>query len=735
METWQSLEDKVRWIAEIKWATPCAAEDIAGVRIDAVCKISNEEWVVIEISKENNLRKLREDLAKMMTVKHALWARQIFARCFFVTSSDENPSLRESAESNGVRYFTDREFEATFIGGSRYVHERLLRPFGSAVKIDSGEIDDAPYVPISYVDSSGEWTVERISEELQNGHKFVLLGEFGSGKSRCTMQTFYALTSNAHNPPPLAIDLRDAWGKQTFNSIIREHLEDLGLADISDQMLRSITRGHSPILLDGFDELGTQSWSTAPEKMAEIRAAATKGVREVVTKSQKCGLLISGRDHYFSSDDEMLRLLGLPESTTILRCPEQFTVAQARRYLDGINDKLELPQWLPRKPLICQLVASLPTDDVTRLAASSTGEVDFFEKSLDVICERETRISPIIDGASLRTLLIRLALHTKETNDIQNRLSPDDVNTQFKVVTGVFPGAESSVLLQKLPYLGRFEAESADRVFIDDYVREGLAGIGMHMLASRMLSFETAEDWRKPLGAFGLRVWAECMEFGSALAFARQEASHGRYQAACDFVAASLAGDSDQIDYDGLSLVDAFMSQALLVDKKISNLSLSEVYIETAYVDGIEWDNVHIGNSYIDAIYGVASYADLPGIFREGLIVGRFDSVGMNTSAISTLDLTDSQKTLLSIVQKLFFQRGSGRKEGALFRGTAQYWDPAAATAVLKIMLKEDIVTISQGDEGKIYVPNRKHTRRMGEIRSQRKGSTDPLWLAVSPPK
>lgn len=696
--------------------------------------MSSAEYVLIEISTHTDLAKIREDINKLSGARNYLFSQNVFPRCYFVTSAAPLSSARTTAEQANIAYRTFDEFESEHLGGNRYKKERSLRRFGSAVQVDDGlATDEAPYIPITYFDNATPWTVENIADALTRGEKIVLVGEFGAGKSRCAMETFSLLAEREAVGAPIAVNLRDAWGKNTSNSILREHLEDLGLATYADSLIRSMSRGKNPIILDGFDELGSQAWGTNPERMREIRAAATRGVRDIAEKFPSSGMLISGRDHYFSSRDEMLRCLGLPAAnTTVLTCPSDFTEEQATEYLQrAAHFSLKLPPWMPRKPLICQLIASFSREDVQSLLSEAGGEVDFFTQSLGLVCERETRIAPIIDPQALEQLLIRLALVTKSAGGDAVELTPADISREFKNVTGTYPGEESAVLLQKIPYLGRFQPDNPNRIFVDEYVREGLAGLGVRQMTVHELQWNENVDWQRPLGSFGLRVCGHDLSVSAAVAFARRQLSIDHYQVAADIVAALLTSDEEELDFASLSLTSAHFSELALIDKSISRLAISGSMVDNLIVDNFESSDFYVGDTLIERASGIPDKDSHPSWINDDVQVSVYAS-GMNSAAISSLGLTDPQKTLLSIIQKLFGQRGSGRKESALLRGTSRYWDQAAAEKMLRTMEREGVVSRANGKSETIYVPNREFTRRMMSIRSELRASKDPLWLLAS---
>ena len=184
MSSWQDLERQIRELAEVVWCAKAVPETVNGVKCDCVVKQRPDYWVLVEISKEHSLEKLRTDLAKFAAIRPYLFSQNIYAECHFVTS-DHFPSLYETAKGQNVNVHSPKEFFSKYLGSSQYLHERVNRPFGSAVDPDSGETDRTRYVPISYNSNDGtSWSTNDIAEGLTNGKKVVLLGEFGSGKSR-----------------------------------------------------------------------------------------------------------------------------------------------------------------------------------------------------------------------------------------------------------------------------------------------------------------------------------------------------------------------------------------------------------------------------------------------------------------------------------------------------------------------------------------------------------------------
>ena len=86
---------------------------------------------------------------------------------------------------------------------------------------------------------------------------------------------------------------------------------------------------------------------------------------------------------------------------------------------------------------------------------------------------------------------------------------------------------------------------------------------------------------------------------------------------------------------------------------------------------------------------------------------------------------------MTTIIKKTFFQKGAGRKEEALLRGFGQSASKKLSDKILKILMREDILTTSPGKEGTIYVPNRSQAGRMGKMLQELRSSEDAIWKEV----
>lgn len=734
------LEIVVRRIASIIWGGDANPMEYAGVRVDAVIKLKPDHWICIEITKSETLEKLRTDLAKFSVVRASAFTENRYVECFFITEEEPPPSLRVTGQASHVTVLSLKELQAMVFDFDKYYFQRLTRRFGSAVDPVTGELDTRKFIPVGYRDEeTGEaYTVEDLAERLKRGKKIVLLGNYGTGKSRCIKELFTVLGAQAHpkDPYPVSIDLRDNWGVKRGAEMVRRHFDDLGFSDMADGLLKAKHTGSIIFLLDGFDEIGSQAWSDDPTKLEEIRRKSLEGVADLFA-NWKGGKIISGREHYFNSDNEMLRALGLNrQDLIVVRCMDEFSVSEMRAYLDAIKPNLKLPQWLPRRPLVCQIVGNL--DDVALEALNNdvSGEVEFWGYLIKSICEREALIkSGALEASTIKSVLVRLARATRVKSGNIGPISVAEVTEAFQQVTGASPGDESVAMLLRLPAFGRVGAETQDRQFVDLYILDGLRAEDVIAIAHDDTQFLEVRDsiWKNGLERVGTAiVGQDALSRYDKTGYVRcmRTASDGtNKQLGADTFGSLLSAGALPSDLGNLTLSKCSFKSLDLSLQSIKNLTIDSVLIDELNIDGANVQGVIVKNSIVLQLNGVSSLQGLPSWFLD-CDIGSFQAVS-TVSRIRLAHLSANRQMLLTIIKKIFFQPGKGRKEDALLRGLSANQDAKLAHRILGLMKGEGLIRVTKGDEGPVYHPERRHTRRMEDILVRLNMTSDPLWEDV----
>lgn len=488
-------------------------------------------------------------------------------------------------------------------------------------------------------------------------------------------------------------------------------------------------KGGLILLLDGFDEIGSQTWSDDPKRLKEIRYTSLLGVRDLIQNTTS-GLLIAGREYYFNSDSEMFDCLGLdPEKTILVQCQDEFTNDEMVTYLKNISLNVTLPKWLPRRPLIGKIASDIDPNVLSSLLKNDRGEVDFWEHFIRAICEREAKINPSLDAPSIKNILCEVASITRTKGGDLGPITVTELNQAFETVIGKRPSDESSIILQRLPTMGRVSSESPDRQFVDPYILDGLRADDLFDHSSKKDENLFNKSWINPLRRFGITLLAsdiDWMDDDSSYITYMHKASKSRNNILVGDFAAALCTLSDDLDYNNLLIQNSHIYHLDFSDKNISNLSIVDTVIEELDLTNTVATNVKINNCLIKYINGFSSPHGLPK-WMVNNDIEHYQSMS-TVSRIRASKLTKQQKMFLTIIKKTFFQPGAGRKEEALLRGWGAQSDKKMANHILGLLLKEGVLTRFKGDEGWVYHPERSFAQRMGEIRDQLTYSNDPIW-------
>jgi hypothetical protein len=133
----------------------------------------------------------------------------------------------------------------------------------------------------------------------------------------------------------------------------------------------------------------------------------------------------------------------------------------------------------------------------------------------------------------------------------------------------------------------------------------------------------------------------------------------------------------------------------------------------------------------IGILEGAISTDDIPvGILKGTTSVEKFSAFSATNDAVMETDLPNSVKVLLTMLRKLFLQRGSGRQYSALKRGlpisASAFVDPIAAL-IKSHGFAEDVSL----DRRVILIPNRSKSKDAFSIINGPNASNHPLIKGV----
>lgn len=742
--TWKTLEDHVRGVAALRWNVPCRPEHIDGVDFDGVCRVSPDELVIIEITQERDLKKVRDDLNKIKPTKLRLATEGLICRGFIVLEDDPTDSMVEAGKTSHITVCSTRQFERAFFDFQGYDALRTKIAFGSAIDSKTGSNDTRAFIPVEYVDleKDKKFRLEEIAKLLQRGTHIVLSGDYGTGKSRCVRELYNILRSDTRGSAafPLAINLRDHWSSSSALEIIAGHLGNVGLGSSVDNVVRLLNSGHLILLLDGFDEIGTQIHDTRIDDRRALRKRAVQGVRDLIQKS-RAGVLITGRSHFFDGSEEMVESLGLGSSKDLscLEVPETFSPSEGTQYLADLGINVTLPEWLPRKPLVFQMLVELDRKDAVQLLSREYGQFEFWATFIYAVCKRESKgVGDSIAPQTIQMILQFLAAKTRYSVNFAGRLTPTDIDSAYQLVVGSVPDQSGRQLLSRMCTLGRIEPESPDRQFVDPNVLDVLRADALVADIVTMTEDTGKSQWIQSLRILGtvhaahlIRAYdldQHCFSYLRKFGNAQNTRRLGEIVSALSFYG------SEPLDFQSLQISRSTIPMLNLSCRVVLNLSIKESEIDFMILDNTPVKPEHglvIEDCILASVAGISAHVGLP-VWIKNTDVINFDRLS-NAARIKESPLTASQKIFLSIIHKIFFQPGAGREEASLLKGGyGQKYSPKLAEAIVKLLMRHGAIERFKGDDGWVYKPIRRFTDRMNKIRSELTLSEDLMWIEVT---
>jgi hypothetical protein len=753
-EEQQTFENEVRRVARELWpdAQYDGARMVDGKERDGV--FETEDCVhLLEATVSRSTSKAQEDIGKLTSHARKLQTKvqHKAVKCWFVTKHEPTAEQRDVALKHRglVSAVSFSQFQGKLIDAASYLSLRDNYPFGSVRDPATGNQKTAvEYVPLDLIrtDSTELWSVSSIRDKVLDGGCVAVLGDYGAGKSM-TLRELHNELKRAHfgnrtTKFPVYVNLRDHFGQPTATEILERHARYLGFAHPS-HLVRAWRAGYVMMLIDGFDELTTVGIQGIWKRLQDSRFRAMTAVREFIRdRPEGAGIALAGRAHFFDTDRERRSALGLRAGSVELTLNE-FSSEQIRTYLVNCGLSGRVPAWMPSRPLLIGYLAAsgllkdlVIEGDDPRIGPAPARRWDLI---LDRVCAREAEIEAGIDGPTVRRILERLATMARAGTNGLGPLSVEQLVAAFAEVCGYQPDEKGMVLLQRLPGLGIERADEGTRSFVDndlaDACRAGdVVAFAENPFGSLGNLFRGAESGLGDLGveiAVG-KIQEHGIGAGKLNAVLRKVSESGDLAfLTLDLARATLAaGHSIGVP---LQVNDVYIPSLDLYEgmEDCSNLQFHGCYFSSVCFDAdLKAEHLpRFAACYVDEIDGRSSARDLPkGVFDEDCTFDRFSEAPETTNAIREMDLPLGARVLLTVLKKLYLQRGSGRKENALHRGLDHH-SRRLVPAVLSLLQHEGLAWSYRraGLEMPIWTPDRAHMARVAKIVTSPHNCKDPL--------
>lgn len=706
----QAFESEVRRICHYLWpsTTDPTAEMLGERERDGVFR-TDSETAFVEATTSLQKDKAKKDITKL----HELVAREQkkdsskAVHGWFVTKEDPTAHQVEVQKKyqSTVKILSFAQLQSRVINSAKYLEFRRNYRFGSVRDPRDDNYDvSSEYVPIDLLEHANQnsLTIKQMARDVSEGHRFILLGDYGTGKSMTLRELFKRLAALYYKDRtrkfPLAINLRDHQGQEDPDEALHRHAKKIGFGYPGD-LVRAWRLGYCAILLDGFDELSTARWTGNLDQFRQARHRAATLIRKFVDETPRdVPIVIAGRGNYYSTISELRSAIGVTSQFRQLTMTE-FTGAQIRQFLDKQGWAEAIPDWFPSRPLLLGYLASrgllegaLHLHDVRDRAF---GWIALLEK----ICEREAKSELGIDQEQVLGLLARAASYARASADGAGPLVPAQLVSIFSEVCGYEPDESGLTAIQRLPGLGVDEAELNSRRFVDQDLLAAAQSIDVvSYIQNPYQEIQPApENWSHTLSSFGIDVLAARLEnvgvTGKQLA-ASVDAIKQKY-------------------FDADSLISDCVRAGMSTDSPPNgaDVAIKEVVVDTLVIatDAADWSNVTFSDSLIDRIdvdgpiklklaprllncvIGNVSgiQQNSVGDWLGACEVGSVESASVTTDNLLQMQVPMGVSVVLSILKKIYMQPGRGRLESAMFRGLDDFAKSLVPKA-LELVRKHD---------------------------------------------
>jgi hypothetical protein len=360
-----------------------------------------------------------------------------------------------------------------------------------------------------------------------------------------------------------------------------------------------------------------------------------------------------------------------------------FDDEQLAAFISQAGFGVSVPDWVPVRPLLLTYLLKHAVDlaDAAESPTRASGWISFFHS----LCAREAEMFTAVRPETIQSIVSRVALLARSRGSSTGPVDIKLLSMAYEHVNGVLPDEEGIQLLMRLPGLENANDATKDeiRVFADNDLADTAYALD---LSSYVLNpyddkhpLLTIASWVNASSDLGIEVAVEQLRNSQAplgvvraaiLARTRADKSDA-VMADLVRIAAEFSDDGDRINptprvagvyFEHLYLTDAAIFQDVLFDECLFDR------VEFGSVDSdIKIPTFH--NCIIGYADGLSS---VPAFFASNLESTNIEHFALNantTAGLLQVNVDKESRIALTILRKIFGQRGSARKEGALARG------------------------------------------------------------------
>ncbi len=751
----EQFEASVRQVASqlFRFGKAHGAVKLLGRERDEVID-TGTEIVIVEATQSRKLDKTKYDLKKSIELVREFRKSASFSdynyRIILVTSNDPTADQNEYVKTTSAgcpkEILSFSNFFAKLFDARHYIRIRGSHYFGSVRDPANEKNFDVPqsdYIPTALSDSQTGQSFKAfdVANNLQQGGQFVFYGDYGSGKSMTLRDIYFkvrdSFIAGEHFRCPIYLNLREHIAQRKPDEALYRHADEIGFAN-SHSLIAAWRAGFVTLFLDGFDELTPPQFASSVTNLRQARRFAVELVAKFIEQTPKeAPVILAGRENYFDTRKEAQLALGYTESANVYDLAG-FTDKDIKRFLKTKGD--HIPSWLPTRPLLLGYLANagvLKSDDYLLALDPANG----WNQILDGVCDREVKQvwGVGFEASDLRRYLEGLATLSRKTPTVLG-LEQTGLKSVFRSVFGRDADEPASLLTARLPGLAAKPGKPGAREFIDDDFRDAAASGDFRRYIEAPFGDGTPlVDISVGLGDLGRQMAIlDTSDVAKKTSIAmRQSSLLPQLSVNTGDLLFTLMDLGLGYDGDYINIEDGHFEN-IIIDTELDFSKIKFVRCTINSLDLGHFTNFNLKSrilSFVDCVIGrvegAVSLSDVPsGLFQGSTSVESFSAYAETNDAVMQTNLPDQLKVLLTILRKLFMQRGNGRQYSAFARG-------------LPVSLKKYVIPITdqvkaQGfaqdiylDRRTILIPNRSRRADAFSIINGPNTSTHALVMKV----
>ncbi|WP_142096680.1 hypothetical protein [Bordetella hinzii] len=405
---------------------------------------------------------------------------------------------------------------------------------------------------------------------------------------------------------------------------------------------------------------------------------------------------------------------------------------------------IPFPAWVPTRPLLVAYIATRGLLDNNGILADSIDSTDGWHYLLDQIFDRESKISPNLDGQTLRRILERLSTIARASVDGLGPLTQQQIRNSYIQICDSEPDEQANLLLQRLPGLGVYRDEDDSRTFVDLELAEVCRARDVTDFIVNPYGMLQDDGWRSAVSLASAFVGQTAIT--RICRNLKQIPNFSKASIDSAFDSTSGMGDIGSLRADIAALCieypyapkavtniegEIFESYVLACwssDVDFSNLMFKDCLLETIELSESSQDSLlpRFQSCVFMSIKGRSNQADLPKEkFDDKCTYENFSDSSNTQAAILNSALSRGEKVVLTILRKLFVQSLSGRAESALFRGL-DLNDRQLIPEAIKLLHNHGLIVLYNRGDGNVWIPVRKEINRARKILATPNACDDP---------